>query len=344
MSGYRLRSLRIPPTSDSLPTPSSLSNPCAAWSSSTKSSAARSCFPFCACWWIGPGTRLDSWFLENASPALLRQSSESLAGRIAYHELPPFRMEEVGATAETTGRLWLRGGFPRSFLAKDDRRSFDWRSRFMRTFLERDLPQLGVTVPATTMRRFWTMVAHYHGNVWHDAELARALSVTAPTIRTYLDTLVDALIVRRISPWYENLRKRQIKAPKAYVADSGLLHAPPARRFRIRACWDTQSPVCPGRGLQFTKSCTTLGYSWGDCYYWATHGGAELDLLVFDGTRRIGFEFKRTSSPGMTRSMHSALGDLRLDRLFVIYPGGTRFPLHERVEAVGLERACSEGI
>ena len=290
-----------------------------------------------------PGNPARFLVLGSASPALLRQSSESLAGRIAYHELPPFRMEEVGATAETTGKLWLRGGFPRSFLAKDDRRSFDWRSRFMRTFLERDLPQLGVTVPAATMRRFWTMVAHYHGNVWHDAELARALSVTAPTIRTYLDTLVDALIVRRISPWYENLRKRQIKAPKAYVADSGLLHA----LLRV----DSESALLghPKSGLSWEGFAVheivhRLGYSWEDCYYWATHGGAELDLLVFDGTRRIGFEFKRTSSPGMTRSMHSALGDLRLDRLFVIYPGGARFPLHERVEAVGLERACSEGI
>lgn len=290
-----------------------------------------------------PGNPARFLILGSASPALLRQSSESLAGRIAYHELPPFRVEEVGAKEETIRRLWRRGGFPRSFLAGDDGRSLRWRSRFIRTFLERDLPQLGVSVPAATMRRFWTMVAHYHGNVWNNAAIGRALSVTAPTARSWLDTMVDALVVRRISPWYENLRKRQVKAPKVYLADSGLLHsllqvdseAALLGHPKVGLSWE---------GFALHEVVHRLEYEWENCYYWATHRGAELDLLVFDGGRRIGFEFKRTSSPGMTWSMHSALADLKLDRLFLVYPGGARFPLHDRVDAVGLELLCSDGI
>ena len=290
-----------------------------------------------------PGNPARFLVLGSASPALLRQSSESLAGRIAYHELPPFRIEEVGTSAATASRLWVRGGFPRSFLAKDDERSLDWRSRFLRTFVERDLPQLGVSVPATTMRRFWTMVAHCHGNVWNNAELGRALGVTAPTIGTYLDTLVDALILRRLPPWYENLRKRQVKAPKVYVKDSGLLHALLGVDSEPALLGHPKSGLS-WEGFALHEIVHRLRYSWENCYYWATHAGAELDLLVFHRTQRIGFEFKRTSSPRMTRSIHVALADLKLDRLLVIYPGADRFPLHERVEAAGLTRVCSEGI
>lgn len=290
-----------------------------------------------------PGDPARFLILGSASPALLRQSSESLAGRIAYHELPSFRVPEVGAGEETIRRLWLRGGFPRSFLAEDDGRSLRWRSRFIRTFLERDLPQFGVSVPAATMRRFWTMVAHYHGNVWNHAAIGRALSVAAPTVRDWLDTMVDALVVRRIPPWFENLRKRQIKAPKVYLADTGLLHS----LLRLDSEPELQGHPKVGlswEGFALHEVVHSLGYEWEDCYYWATHQGAELDLLVFDGGRRIGFEFKRTSAPGMTRSMHTALTDLKLDRLFVVYPGDARFPLHDQVEAVGLELLCSEGI
>ena len=281
--------------------------------------------------------------LGSASPGLLRQSSESLAGRIAYHELLPFRIGEVSAGPETVERLWLRGGFPRAFLAADDRRSMRWRSTFIRTFLERDLPQLGVTVPAATMRRFWTMVAHYHGGVWNHAELARALSVTAPTVMTYLDALVDALVVRRLVPWYENIKKRQVKAPKVYVADSGLLHALLDIEFSEALHGHPKSGLS-WEGFALHEVVARLGIAWENCYYWATHGGAELDLLAFDGGRRVGFEFKRTSTPAMTRSMHAALADLRLDRLFLVFPGDERFPLHAKVEAVGLERLVAEGL
>ncbi len=281
--------------------------------------------------------------LGSAGPALLRQTSESLAGRIAYHELPPFQAGEVGIGADVLDRLWLRGGFPRSFLAGDDRRSLRWRSTFIRTFLERDLPQLGIRVPAATMRRFWTMMAHGHGNVWNHAVMARALGVTAPTVTSYLDVLVDALVVRRLPPWFENLKKRQVKAPKVYFADSGLLHA----LLGIESSEDLLGHPKSGfswEGFALHEVVRRLGWAWEDCYYWATHGGAELDLLVFTGGRRIGFEFKRSSAPGMTRSMHAALADLKLDRLFVVFPGDDRFPLREGVEAVGLGRLLAEGL
>ena len=279
--------------------------------------------------------------LGSAGPDLLRQSSESLAGRIAYHELTPLALDETGAAS--TDHLWLRGGFPRSFLAPDDSESATWRAAFVRTFLERDLPQLGVTVPATTMRRFWTMLAHYHGNRWNAAELARSLGISAPTVNTYLDTLTDALVVRRLSPWFENLKKRQVKAPKVYLSDSGLLHT----LLRLKTGAELLGhPRCGAswEGFAMHETVRLLSADWADCYYWATHRGAEIDLLVFDGSRRLGFEFKRTSAPKMTRSLHSALADLRLDRAVIVFPGDARFPLHARVEAVGLTRACSEGL
>ena len=279
--------------------------------------------------------------LGSAGPELLRQSSETLAGRIAYYELPPFGLGETGT--EAVHRLWSRGGFPPSFLAPDDRQSLAWRSAFVRTFLERDLPQLGVAVPAATMRRFWTMVAHYHGNRWNAAEIARAMGVSAPTAGAYLDALVDSLVVRRLPPWYENLKKRQVKAPKVYVADTGLLHALLGVETESALLGHPKSGAS-WEGYAMHEIVRLLGVDWDRCHYWATQRGAELDLLVHDGGRRIGFEFKRTSAPAMTRSMHSALSDLKLDRLFTVFPGHTRFRIHERVEAVGLTLACEEGL
>ncbi len=290
-----------------------------------------------------PGNAVRFLVLGSAGPDLLRQSSETLAGRIAYYELPPFRISETGTGAGAVRKLWLRGGFPRSFLAGGDVRSFKWRTEFIRTFLERDLPQLGVSVPAATMRRFWTMLAHYHGNRWNSSELGRALGVTAPTINRYFDALVDALIVRRLQPWYENLKKRQVKAPKVYLADTGMLHALLSIDSESALMGHPKSGAS-WEGFAMQEMLRIVGVDWDRCYYWATHRGAELDLLVFDGGRRIGFEFKRTSAPTMTRSMHSAMADLKLDRLFVVYPGDARFPLHDRVEAVGLVHACIEGL
>ena len=197
-----------------------------------------------------PSNRARFLVLGSAGPELLRQSSESLAGRIVYHELPPFQVDETGT--ESIDRLWIRGGFPLSFLASDEEQSVAWRKAFVRTFLERDLPQLGITVPATTMRRFWTMVAHYHGGRWNAAEIARSLGVSAPTVNSYLDMLVDSLLVRKLTPWFENLKKRQVKAPKVYLTDTGLLHS----LLRL----DTESALlghpgraAPGKGSRWTR-------------------------------------------------------------------------------------------
>ena len=279
--------------------------------------------------------------LGSASPDLLRQSSESLAGRIAYHELPPLRLDEVGTLA--SDRLWLRGGFPRSFLAENDRRSLRWRDAFIRTFLERDLPQLGIDIPATTLRRFWTMVAHYHGERWNAQEIGRSLGVSGPTVRRYLDALNDALVVRQLTPWFENLKKRQVRSPKVYLTDTGLLHALLGIGMhsellghpKMGASWEA---------FAMQEVVRLMGVAWDRCYFWATHQGAELDLLIFQGGRRLGFEFKRSSAPRTTRSMRSAFADLNLDRLYVVYPGNERFPLDRHIQAVGLVAAAEGGI
>lgn len=279
--------------------------------------------------------------LGSAGPDLLRQSSETLAGRIAYHELPPLRLDEVGP--EASAELWLRGGFPLSYLAEDRGRSLRWREYFIRTFLERDLPQLGISVPATTMRRFWTMVAHTHGACWNASAIAGSLAVSAPTVRRYLDALTDALVVHQLPPWFENLKKRQVRSPKVYVADSGILHAllgidtheDLLGNPKLGASWE---------GFALPEVVRILSVPWERCYYWATQRGAEIDLLVFRGQQRLGFEFKHTDAPKTTKSMHSALEDLKLDRLVVIFPGRSRFPLHEHIEAVGLITACEQGL
>ncbi len=288
-----------------------------------------------------PGIPARFLVLGSAGPVLLRQSSESLAGRIAYYELPPLRVNEAGVAE--TDRLWLRGGFPPSFLAGDGAASLAWRTEFIRTFLERDLPQLGVSVPAPSMRRFWTMLAHYHGNYWNGAELGRALGVTAPTVNAYFDTLVGALVARRLQPWHENLKKRQVKAPKVYLSDTGLLHA----LLGVKDDEDLMGHPKSGaswEGFAMQEVVRITGAAWEDCYFWATHRGSELDLLMFQGGRRTGIEFKRSSTPSMTRSMHTALADLKLDRLVVVFPGEARFRVHDRVEAVGLEHACAVGL
>ncbi len=273
--------------------------------------------------------------LGSASPDFLRQSSETLAGRIIYHELPGFALDEVGP--RSLHALWLRGGFPRSYLAAGDAESLEWRRGFIRTFLDRDLPQLGTGLPAPTLHRFWTMVAHYHGQTWNSAELARALDVSQPTVRRYLDLLTAALVVRQLPPWFENLGKRQVKSPKAYITDSGLLHAlldlesreDLERHPKVGASWE---------GFALGETLARLGAFPEECFFWATHSGAELDLLVVRGSRRLGFEFKRTTAPRLTPSMRMALDDLKLDRLDLIHAGEKTFPMAERVRAIPLQR------
>jgi predicted AAA+ superfamily ATPase len=277
--------------------------------------------------------------LGSASPDLLRQGSESLAGRIVYHELGGFSLEEVGLQRHP--RLWLRGGFPRSYLAGSDSASFEWRRAFVRTFLERDLPQLGFAVNAVTVRRFWTMLSHYHGQVWNASEFGRSFGVADTTVRGYLDRLTAALVVRQLPPWFENIGKRQVKAPKVYVVDSGLLHCLLGVRTRhdleghpkLGASWEGFVIGQVVRRLQATAD---------ECFFWATHGGAELDLLIVRGRKRWGFEVKRTTSPSITPSMRIAMSDLRLTRLDLIHAGDHTFPLDRRIRAVALSRLTED--
>ncbi len=285
------------------------------------------------------GTPARFLVLGSASPELLRQSSESLAGRIAYHELGSFCLEEVGATHHS--RLWLRGGLPRSYLARSLRDSHEWRRNFIQTFLERDLALLGVNINSTTMRRFWTMLAHYHGQTWNASEFARSFGVSDTTIRGYLDRLTAALVVRQLQPWHENISKRQVRAPKVYVADSGLLHA----LLNLRTMADLEGHPKIGaswEGFAMEQVRWKLGAERSECFFWATHAGAELDLLVVRGGIRVGFEFKRTTAPRITPSMRHALKDLKLDRLFVVHAGEHSFPLAEQVSAISLSRLLTD--
>jgi uncharacterized protein len=273
--------------------------------------------------------------LGSASPGLLQQTSESLAGRIYYHEMGGFDVGEVGATAGE--QLWLRGGFPRSFLAETGGASAEWRRGFVRTFLERDLPALGIQVPSETLRRFWTMIAHYHGQVWNGAELARAFGVSGVTVRRYLDTLTSALVLRQLPPWFENLSKRQVKSPKVYVADSGLLHT----LLGLETREDVQGHPKVGaswEGFVLREVIERLGARSEEVFFWATQAGAELDLLVVRGRRRLGFEIKRTAAPRMAPSIRTAFDDLHLDRIDVVYPGEHTFPMAERVRALAFQR------
>jgi len=269
--------------------------------------------------------------LGSASPTLIKGASESLAGRLGFIDLGGFDLGEAGTDSQD--RLWNRGGFPRSFLAADDAGSLRWRQGFVRTFLERDIPQLGISAPAETLRRFWTMIAHYHGQVWNAAEFARALGSSEGTARRYLDILAGSYMVRIHPPWFENIAKRQVKAPKIYIRDSGLLHA----LLELRTLIDLQAHPKLGaswEGFALEQVMTLLGTR--NTYFWATHGGAELDLLANMDGRRYGFEFKVADAPGTTRSMHVALADLGLEYLWIVYPGSDAYELTENVSVLPL--------
>ena len=277
--------------------------------------------------------------LGSASPALLRQSSETLAGRIVYHELGGFSLEEVGI--ENHNRLWLRGGFPRSYLARSSKESDEWRRGFIRTFMERDLPQLGTTIRSATLYRFWAMLAHYHGQTWNASEFARSFGVADTTVRGYLDLLTSALVIRQLPPWHENISKRQVRAPKAYIVDSGLLHTllnlrtleALERHPKVGASWE---------GFILEQIIRVLAAKPEECFFWATYAGAELDLLIVRGQQRLGFEIKRTSSPRATSSMRSALSDLKLQRLDVLHAGEKTFLLGENIRAVAVTRLLDD--
>jgi len=278
------------------------------------------------------GTPSRFLMLGSASGDLLRQSSESLAGRMEYVTIGGFTLSELSASAEP--QLWRRGGFPLSYLAKTETDSLAWRKSFVRTLLERDFPQWGVRVPAAALQRFWTMLAHYHGQVWNAAEPARALGVSESTTRRYLDLLTDALMIRQLQPWHANLGKRQVKAPKVYVRDTGLLHhllgIDTAKALvshpKLGASWE---------GFVIEQMLMMEPHD--DAYFWATHQGAEIDLVLRRGNRLLGVECKRADAPRLTPSIRIALEDLGLERIAVIYPGNKRFTLSDNVEAIPLE-------
>ena len=282
-----------------------------------------------------PGDPARFLILGSAGPALLRQSSETLAGRIVFRELGGLNSANTGLDA--LWRLWLRGGFPRSLLARNDRESFEWRRDFTRTFLERDLPQLGVRRPAPALRRFWTMTAHLHGQVWSHAELARAFGTTPSTVKGYRDLLEAALMIRVLPPWSANLGKRQVKSPKVYLRDSGLLHY----LLDIRTSDDLDGHPRIGasfEGLAIGELIAHLGAQPEECFFWKAHTGAEVDLLIVRGRERSAFEIKRSSAPRTTRSMHTAIDDLAIERLDVIHAGRETYPLREKIRAVSVHR------
>jgi len=278
-----------------------------------------------------PGLPARFLLLGSAAPGLLKQASETLAGRIETIEVDGFSLSEAGIDAAEM--LWYRGGFPLSFTASSDDDSRAWRREFIRTFIERDLPQLGLTTPAPAMRRFWTMLAHFHGQVWNAADPARTLGVSEPTVRRLLDWMTGTFMVRQLQPWFENLGKRQVKSPKIYIRDSGLLH-------ELLGIHDRAALVSHPKGGASWEGFaleSTLRLSRPDeAYFWATHAGAELNLLLIKDGHRVGVEFKRSDAPRLTPSMTTALQDLALEKLYVVYPGLRRYLLADRVEVVPL--------
>lgn len=276
--------------------------------------------------------------LGSASGDLLRQSGESLAGRVERIEIGGFTLSELGS--ESASMLWRRGGFPLAFLAGSEADSLAWRKQFIQALLERDLPQWGVRVPATALLRFWTMVAHYHGQIWNAADPARALGVNPSTTSRYLDLLTDALMVRQLQPWHANLGKRQVKSPKVYVRDSGLLHQLLGLETekallshpKLGASWE-------GFAIEQILAVEPHDGAW----FWATHQGAEIDLILRRGDRLLGVECKRADAPRVTPSIRIALNDLNLERVAVIYPGAKRFPLTDQVDAVPLDALAEPG-
>lgn len=271
--------------------------------------------------------------LGSAGPLLLKQSSETLAGRVAYLELPPFYIAEVPRPHWM--RLWLRGGFPDSFLARSDAASMLWRRRFRQTFVERDIPalQLPYTPAAPALGRFWAMLAHVHAEILNWSELGRSMGVSDLTARRYVDLLEGALMIRQLKPWHENLSKRQVKSPKLYFRDSGMLHLQlgieTSKQLdlhpRVGASWE---------GFILEQVRELFRAEPDECFFWRTERGAELDMLVLRRGRRWGFEVKRTTAPALTPSMRHALADLKLDGLWVVHAGEKTFSLASKVTAV----------
>lgn len=276
--------------------------------------------------------------LGSASRDLIQQGSESLAGRIAFVEVAPFSIQEVGASAADA--LWLRGGFPLSYLAESDEASWRWREAYIKTFLERDIPALGIQVPAASLRRFWMMLAHYHGQLMNAFEIGKSLGVSDTTVRRYLDILAGTFMVRRLNPWFENIKKRQIKTPKIYFRDSGLYHrligiadmGQMAIHPKLGSSWE---------GFALEQLIRICGVAEEEVFFWGVHSQAELDLLMFRKGRRLGFEIKYTDAPRVTSSHRMAIEHVRLDELTIICPGDHDYPLSEKIRVLGFNRVSN---
>ncbi|MHB2148002.1 ATP-binding protein [Calditrichota bacterium LG25] len=279
--------------------------------------------------------------LGSASRNLIKQSGESLAGRIAYFQLEGFRPSDVGI--ENWKKLWLRGALPPSFLTKSDRQSFIWRQQYISTFLERDIPQLGIQIPSRTLRRFWMMLSHYHGQILNYSEIGRSFGISDVTVRKYVEILEDTFMLRTLWPWHANLKKRLVKRPKLYFKDSGLFHALLSIETmeqlmahpKLGASWE---------GFALNVLCRLLGKEDQSYFFWATHAGAELDLLWHEGGKHYGAEFKFVDAPVLTKSMKSAMHDLKLDYLYVIYPGKSNYKLSDSAAALSFSRMAAEGL
>ncbi len=273
--------------------------------------------------------------LGSASPQLMKGASESLAGRVNFIHMSGLNCAEVGTA--TRNRLWLRGGFPESYLAPSDEVSARWRRSFIQTFLHQDIPSFGIDVPPERLRRFWIMAAHYHGQTWNSSAIAKSLDISHTTARSYLDILTDSCVMRQLPPFVTNLKKRIVKAPKVYLRDSGLLHS----LLQIETLANLQSNPrysASWEGFALEQLCAVAGLDPAEIHFWGTHGGAEIDLVVERGGKRYGFEFKATEKPGVTHSMTIARADLELEKVYLVHPGELSFPLRDGMEALGYAR------
>ena len=283
-----------------------------------------------------PGNRSRFLILGSASPDLMKKASETLAGRVEFVELTGFTLSEINAKDQQ--KLWLRGGFPRSFLAPSNTDSSAWLEGFIRTFLERDIPQLGISIPSAAMRRFWTMLAHYHGQIWNASDLGRAMGLSDKTMRAYLDILTGTFMVRQLMPWHENLGKRQVKAPKIYFRDSGILHQllslndfqALSGHPRVGASWE---------GFALEQTLNIIGAQ--QVYFWSTYSGAELDLFFLHKGRRYGVEFKYSEAPFVSKSMRSSIETLKLNHLWIVYPGKMEYPVDKKITVHSLKNVAN---
>ncbi|MEK6765741.1 MAG: ATP-binding protein [Planctomycetota bacterium] len=280
-----------------------------------------------------PGNRCNFLILGSASPQLIRNVSETLAGRVEFVDMAGFDLTELGTNSWK--QLWTRGGFPRSFLANDDQDSFAWREGFIRTFLQRDIPQLGINIPAQSMRRFWTMLAHYHGQIWNASRIGAALGINDKTARSYLDILTETYMIHQFQPWHENISKRQVKSHKIYFRDTGLLHSLlDLRDFhaitghpQVGASWE---------GFAMEQIVRTIRPS--QLYYWATYSGAELDMFFIVNGKRYGIEFKFSEAPDKTKSMTTAIESLKLNKLLIVYPGEKSWPVNKTISVCPIDK------